>query len=60
MVVHDHPLPLNARRIEDLPEDMQVRERRERVRHPLSETVFTGQWGAPFTRDDEPGAAPAP
>ncbi|SDH24900.1 Nitroreductase [Lentzea fradiae] len=30
---------------EDLPEDLQAREQRERTRHPLSETVFTGSWG---------------
>jgi len=29
----------------DLPEDLQAREQRERLRHPLSETVFTGSWG---------------
>ncbi|HEX8866573.1 MAG TPA: nitroreductase family protein [Lentzea sp.] len=28
-----------------LPEDLQAREQRERRRHPLSETVFTGTWG---------------
>lgn len=33
----------------DLPEDLQAREQRERLRHPLSETVFTGTWGqSPF------------
>ncbi|NKE60927.1 nitroreductase [Lentzea sp. PSKA42] len=32
-------------RLEDLPEDLQTREQRERRRHPLSETVFTGTWG---------------
>lgn len=32
-------------RLEDLPEDLQAREQRERLRHPLSETVFTGSWG---------------
>lgn len=32
-------------RLEDLPEDLQAREQRERRRHPLSETVFTGSWG---------------
>ncbi len=32
-------------RLEELPEDLQAREQRERVRHPLSETVFTGSWG---------------
>jgi nitroreductase len=32
-------------RVEDLPEDLQAREQRERRRHPLSETVFTGTWG---------------
>ncbi|HEX7308600.1 nitroreductase family protein [Lentzea sp.] len=31
--------------LEDLPEDLQAREQRERERHPLSETVFTGSWG---------------
>ncbi|MFD9703055.1 nitroreductase family protein [Lentzea sp. NPDC059081] len=31
--------------LEDLPEDLQAREQRERVRHPLSETVFTDSWG---------------
>lgn len=31
--------------LEDLPEDLQVREQRERFRHPLTETVFTGAWG---------------
>jgi hypothetical protein len=31
--------------LEDLPEDLQVREQRERLRHPLTETVFTGTWG---------------
>jgi nitroreductase len=30
---------------EDLPEDLQAREQRERRRHPLSETVFTDTWG---------------
>ncbi|KOV80535.1 nitroreductase family protein [Nocardia sp. NRRL S-836] len=36
-------------RVEDLPEDLQAREQRERRRHPLSETVFTGTWGeSPF------------
>ncbi|GLZ32460.1 nitroreductase [Lentzea sp. NBRC 105346] len=34
-------------RIEDLPKDLQEKERRERVRRPLSETVFTGSWGQP-------------
>jgi nitroreductase len=35
--------------VEDLPEDLQAREQRERRRHPLSETVFTGTWGqSPF------------
>ncbi|MEV6244573.1 nitroreductase family protein [Lentzea sp. NPDC051838] len=29
----------------DLPEDLQAREQRERRRHPLSETTFTGTWG---------------
>ncbi len=32
-------------RLEDLPDDLQAREQRERRRHPLSETVFTGAWG---------------
>lgn len=32
-------------RVEDLPKDLQERERRERVRRPLTETVFTGRWG---------------
>ncbi|WP_112262518.1 nitroreductase family protein [Lentzea terrae] len=32
-------------RLEDLPEDLQAREQRERRRHPLSETVFTDTWG---------------
>jgi nitroreductase len=32
-------------RLEDLPEDLQAREQRERRRHPLSETAFTGTWG---------------
>lgn len=32
-------------RLEDLPEDLQAREKRERRRHPLSETVFTDTWG---------------
>lgn len=31
--------------LEDLPEDLQLREQRERVRLPLSETVFTDSWG---------------
>ena len=31
--------------LEDLPEDLQAREQRERRRHPLSETAFTGTWG---------------
>ena len=31
--------------VEDLPEDLQAREQRERRRHPLSETAFTGTWG---------------
>jgi nitroreductase len=31
--------------LEDLPEDLQVREQRERLRRPLTETVFTGTWG---------------
>ncbi|MFD4644527.1 nitroreductase family protein [Lentzea sp. NPDC058436] len=31
--------------VTDLPEDLQAREQRERKRHPLSETVFTGTWG---------------
>jgi len=31
--------------IDDLPEDLQQRERSERTRKPLSEFVFTGQWG---------------
>ncbi|MFD4673926.1 nitroreductase family protein [Lentzea sp. NPDC058450] len=31
--------------LSDLPEDLQVREQRERTRLPLSETVFTGTWG---------------
>jgi len=32
-------------RLEDLPEDLQAREQRERQRHPLSEIAFTGSWG---------------
>ncbi|MFD5829915.1 nitroreductase family protein [Lentzea sp. NPDC060358] len=31
--------------LEDLPEDLQAREQRERQRRPLSDTVFTGSWG---------------
>ncbi|MEU0885574.1 nitroreductase family protein [Lentzea sp. NPDC005914] len=31
--------------LEDLPDDLQAREQRERRRHPLSETAFTGTWG---------------
>ncbi len=31
-----------------LPEDLQARERRARVRKPLDETVFTGTWGQPL------------
>ena len=31
--------------LEDLPEDLQAREQRERKRHPLSKTVFTDTWG---------------
>ncbi|MBB5958951.1 nitroreductase [Saccharothrix tamanrassetensis] len=30
---------------DDLPEELREREHRERVRKPLSETVFTGTWG---------------
>ncbi|GAA1265366.1 nitroreductase family protein [Saccharothrix xinjiangensis] len=32
---------------DDLPEDLAARERRERVRKPLAETAFTGEWGRP-------------
>ncbi|SEQ33908.1 Nitroreductase [Lentzea xinjiangensis] len=32
-------------RVEDLPEDLQAREQRERRRHPLGEIAFTGSWG---------------
>ena len=48
---------------EDLPEDLRARERRPRERRPLSELVFTDQWGKPAlpcdrtgqqTRHDEP------
>ncbi|RKT52074.1 nitroreductase family protein [Saccharothrix australiensis] len=31
--------------VNDLPEDLQARERRPRQRKPLSETVFTDKWG---------------
>ncbi|WP_434451735.1 nitroreductase family protein [Lentzea sp. E54] len=31
--------------LSNLPEDLQAREQRERLRHPLSETAFTGTWG---------------
>jgi nitroreductase len=32
---------------DDLPEDLAARERRPRVRRPLSETAFAGEWGRP-------------
>ncbi|MEU7525318.1 nitroreductase family protein [Saccharothrix sp. NPDC042600] len=32
----------------DLPEDLRTRERRVRKRRPLTETVFTGEWGVPL------------
>lgn len=35
----------------DLPEDLAARERRPRVRKPLSETVFAGRWGRPAFED---------
>ena len=35
-------------RVEALPEDLQVRERRARVRRPLREFVFGDTWGAPL------------
>lgn len=37
--------------VAQLPEDLQARERRPRVRKPLTETVFTGQWGQPAFPD---------
>lgn len=36
----------------DLPEELRARERRPRVRKPLSETVFTARWGRPAFPDD--------
>ncbi|WP_309110251.1 nitroreductase family protein [Saccharothrix sp.] len=32
----------------DLPEDLRAREHRVRKRKPLTETVFTGEWGSPL------------
>ncbi|ONI81944.1 nitroreductase [Saccharothrix sp. ALI-22-I] len=40
--------------VAQLPEDLQARERRPRERKPLTETVFTGQWGQPAFPDDGP------
>jgi nitroreductase len=37
---------------DELPEDLRERERRPRVRKPLSETVFAGRWGEPAFTDD--------
>lgn len=35
----------------ELPDDLRERERRPRVRKPLSETVFAGRWGEPAFPD---------
>ncbi|MFD1147026.1 nitroreductase family protein [Saccharothrix hoggarensis] len=43
--------------VADLPEDLQARERRPRVRKPLSETAFTGRWGRPAFPDPSSGGA---
>lgn len=37
----------------ELPEDLRARERRPRVRKPLTETVFAGQWGQPAFKEDD-------
>ena len=39
---------------EELPEDLRARERRPRVRKPLSETVFAGRWGQPAFTEERP------
>ncbi|MEU4739061.1 nitroreductase family protein [Actinosynnema sp. NPDC023658] len=45
---------------EELPEDLRARERRPRVRKPLSETVFAGRWGRPAFPDESAAGSAEP